>query len=308
MKTERLLAIIILLLQRKRITAKELAEQLEVSIRTIYRDIESINLAGIPIVSYQGNDGGYEILSSFMLQNQALNINDRNILISSLKGITSLFDDLKMDHMLDTITSAQTKKSRDALSPVIIDFSPWGLPNQHTTLLTLLKKAIEQKREVHFYYVDSSGSVTERKVQPATIIVKAGIPYLYGYCLHREASRLFRVSRMKDAILTANQFQLLPELDLQAKSLEACWRESSKMISLILIFQPKLGVLVEETFTPNQITILETGYIRVECQFPEGDWVTRFLLSFGNQVEIIEPEELKGRIREEAKKIIQMYE
>jgi predicted DNA-binding transcriptional regulator YafY len=308
MKTERLLTIIILLLQRKRITSKELAEKLEVSMRTIYRDIESINLAGIPIVSFQGNDGGYEILSTFMLQNQALNMNDRNMLIGSLKGLTSLFDDVKMEHLLETITSAQAKNRTDAPSPVIIDFSPWGLPNQHTASLTMLKKAIEHRRVVQFFYIDSNGTETQRKVHPATIIVKAGIPYLYGYCLNREALRLFRVSRMKKLTVTTEYFELLPEIDLQAKSLEAEWAETSKRISFLFIFQPKVRVLVEETFLPSQITVLDTGHLRVECQFPEGDWVIRFLLSFGNQVEIIEPVEMKERIIEEAKKILQLYQ
>lgn len=308
MKTERLLSIIVLLLQRKRITAKELAEQLEVSIRTIYRDIDSINLAGIPIVSHQGMDGGYEILSSFMLQNQALNVNDQNVLISTLRGITSLFDDHKMEQMIETIGSAQAKKGKKDTIPVVIDFSPWGLPNKNIKLLTSLKKAIEHKREVHFYYIDSNSSETERRVQPATIIVKAGIPYLYGYCLHRRDTRLFRVSRIRDLTLTANRFEPNPSVVTKAYNLEQSWVESTKTLSLKLMFHPKVKVLVEENFTPHQMTVLDSGYIKVDCQFPEGDWITRFLLSFGHHVEIIEPEEMKTKMREEAKKIVNLYE
>jgi predicted DNA-binding transcriptional regulator YafY len=308
MKTERLLSIIILLLQRKRVTAKELAEKLEVSIRTVYRDIDSINLAGIPIVSHQGIDGGYEILSSFMLQNQALNVNDRNMLIGTLKGISSLFDDHKMEQIIETIESTQAKKSKSDTLPVVIDFSPWGLPNKHIKLLTSLKKAIEHKREVHFYYIDSNSSETERLVQPATIIVKAGIPYLYGYCLQRKDTRLFRVSRMRDLTITTNQFEPNPSIVTEGHNLERSWVDSTKLLSLKLIFHPKVKVLVEENFTPNQMTVLDSGYIKVDCQFPEGDWITRFLLSFGHDVEILEPEEMITKIRDEAKKILNLYQ
>jgi predicted DNA-binding transcriptional regulator YafY len=308
MKTERLLSIIILLLQRKRITAKELAEQLEVSIRTIYRDIDSINLAGIPIVSHQGMDGGYEILSSFMLQNQALNVSDQNMLISTLKGITTLFEDQIIEQMVESISSAQAKKSKRETSPIVIDFSPWGLPNKHTKLLTTLKKAIEHKREVHFFYIDSNSSETERLVQPAAIIVKAGIPYVYGYCLQRKDTRLFRVSRIRDLILTANRFKLNPSIVTDAHKLEKSWVESARILHLKLLFHPKVKVMVEENFTPQQMTVLDSGYIKVDCQFPEGDWITRFLLSFGHHVEIIEPKEMKSKIRDEAKKIINLYE
>jgi predicted DNA-binding transcriptional regulator YafY len=310
MKTERLLSIIILLLQRKKLTAKELAEHLEVSIRTIYRDIDSINLAGIPIVSHQGMDGGYEILSSFMLQNQALNVNDRNMLLSTLKGISALFNDEKMEQMIETIGSSHTKNNftKKAVLPIVIDFSPWGLPNTHTELLSLIKKAIEQKRELQFFYLDSNSKETERQVQPAMIVVKAGIPYLYGYCLNREDTRIFRVSRIRHLSITNKHFQIDPKVDIDAKNLERSWVENSRTLSFTLLFHPRVQVLVEEAFTPNQMTLLENGYMQVECQFPEGDWVTRFLLSFGRDVQILKPEEMKRKIRGEAQKILELYE
>jgi predicted DNA-binding transcriptional regulator YafY len=310
MKTERLLSIIILLLQRKRVTAKELAEQLEVSIRTIYRDIESINAAGIPIISHQGVEGGYEILSSFMLQNQALNQHDRNLLISTIKGITSLFDDTKIVQMAESLGSTRGKNSKENIDPlsIVIDFAPWGLPNIGIKLLTSLKKAMEQKREVHFFYVDGNGIETKRQVQPASIIVKAGIPYFYGYCLSRKAARVFRVSRMRELVLTGNKFELPVDFNIDAKSLEKSWVESSEMISLSLLFQPKVKVFVEEQFTTDQITRLDSGMIKVDCQFPKGDWVKRFLLSFGTDVTILEPKNMRDTITEEARKISQLYE
>jgi predicted DNA-binding transcriptional regulator YafY len=307
MKTERLLSIIILLLQRKRVTAKELAEQLEVSVRTIYRDIDSINLAGIPVVSHQGMDGGYEILSSFMLQNQALNVNDRKLLLSTLKGITSLFDDSKMEQVMESIGNSERRKSESDTLPIVIDFSPWGLPNQHTKLLTTIKKAIEHRREIDFLYIDGNGSETQRQIQPSTIIVKAGIPYVYGYCLHREATRLFRVSRMRDVVLTERRFKWQSHIHEEAKNLELSWIESTNQIALSLLFHPRVKVLVEESFTPEQITFLETGSLQVSCLFPEGDWVLRFLLSFGADVEILEPEDMKQKVKEEAEKIFRKY-
>jgi predicted DNA-binding transcriptional regulator YafY len=308
MKTERLLSIIILLLQQKKLTARELANHFEVSLRTIYRDIDSINLAGIPIVSYQGNEGGYEILSSFKLHNQVLNTNDLHLLGSTLKGISTLFEDLKIKRMVEIFDSYQAKNSSNEQSPLLVDFSKWGLPNKDSKLLTLLKKAIEQKREIHFTYIDGNSSETIRYVQPASIIVKAGIPYLYAYCLHREDTRLFRVSRIREVTMTKNQFKPSHKVEIETKDLEKNWMELSATIALTLIFSPKVKVLVEESFSNKQITYIADGYMKVDCRFPEGDWVVRFLLSFGIEVEIVEPESMRAKIKSEAKKILEMYE
>jgi predicted DNA-binding transcriptional regulator YafY len=308
MKTERLLSIIVLLLQRKKMSARELADHFEVSIRTIYRDIDSINLAGIPIVSYQGNEGGFEILSSYKLQNQVLNTNDLHLFGSTLKGISSLFEDLKVDKMVEIFDSYQAKNSSNEQSPLLVDFSKWGLPNKESKLLTLLKKAIEQKRELHFTYIDGNSSETKRYVQPASIIVKAGIPYLYAYCLHREDMRLFRVSRIREVAMTKNQFKPSHKVEIETRDLEKNWMESSATISLTLIFSPKVKVLVEESFSNEQITYIEDGYMKVDCHFPEGSWVVRFLLSFGKEVVIVEPESMRAKIKSEAKKILEMYE
>jgi predicted DNA-binding transcriptional regulator YafY len=310
MKTERLLSIIVLLLQRKKMSARELADHFEVSIRTIYRDVDSINLAGIPIVSYQGNEGGYEILSSFKLHNQVLNTNDLHLIGSALKGISSLFEDLKIESMVEIFDSYHAKNSSNEQLPLFVDFSQWGLglPNKESKLLTLLKKSIEQKREIHFTYMDGNSSETKRYVQPASIIVKAGIPYLYAYCLQREDTRLFRVSRIREVTMTKNQFKPSHKVEIEIKDLEKNWMESSATIALTLIFSPKVKVLVEESFSNNQITYIADGYMKVDCRFPEGDWVVRFLLSFGKEVEIVEPESMRAKIKSEAKKILEMYE
>ena len=116
MKIERMLTIIVMLLNRNRVTANELAEKFEVSIRTIYRDIETINLAGIPIISHAGNNGGFSIYEDYKLNNQVLPLNNLSSLLSVLKDINSTLDDSELDSSIEKLQNIVPEKKQRILT------------------------------------------------------------------------------------------------------------------------------------------------------------------------------------------------
>lgn len=130
MKLDRLVSILVLLLRKEKVQAKELAELFEVSVRTIYRDIEAINLAGIPIVTYQGVNGGIGIAEGYRLDKSVLTEDEMSTIVSTLNGIATTMPDKKyeiiMEKIRNTIPSKQLENMDLKVKQLIIDFFPWG--------------------------------------------------------------------------------------------------------------------------------------------------------------------------------------
>ena len=105
MRLDRLLAITVLLLNRDRISARELARRFEVTVRTIYRDVEALCLAGIPVVSFQGNNGGFGLVENYRWDRQLLNMNDMVSMLTALKGVNETLGDDELDNAIEKVTS-----------------------------------------------------------------------------------------------------------------------------------------------------------------------------------------------------------
>ena len=142
MRIDRLLSIIILLLNRDRMSARELADRFEVSIRTIYRDIDAINLSGIPIISFPGTGGGFGIMENYTIDRQVLTLNDIMTILSALKGIHTTFDDRTMENAIEKITSLLPQETSKQLEKeqeqVIFDIMPYGYTAERRHLLKKL--------------------------------------------------------------------------------------------------------------------------------------------------------------------------
>ncbi|MGI5860201.1 MAG: helix-turn-helix transcriptional regulator, partial [Tepidanaerobacteraceae bacterium] len=211
MKLDRLLSILMLLLRKDRVKAKELAEKFEVSTRTILRDIDAINLAGIPVVTYQGVNGGIGIAEGYRLDRGILTSDEMISIIISLKGMARLIPESQHDVLLEklknVLNSSQLESIESKTKQLIIDPSPWFNVDKINEMLTVFKKAIEEKKEVRFRYIDSNCNETDRQVEPYFLILKGQNWYLYAFCLLRRDFRLFKFSRIKDFQVTEHLFE-----------------------------------------------------------------------------------------------------
>ena len=178
MKLERLMAITILLLNRKRVQAQELADRLEVSLRTIYRDLESLNLAGIPIVSYTGAKSGFEIMENFRLERQMLSFDELIALSTALRGLqsTQAFSSQNLDGLLDKVGALVSKAEQGRMvgtDQVIIDLNPWKSSSSERNKYDTLHKAVSEKRLIRFTYINGQGGESERCIEPMGLVSKA---------------------------------------------------------------------------------------------------------------------------------------
>lgn len=242
LRLDRLLSILIILLRRDRVRAKELAETFEVSVRTILRDIDALNLAGIPIVTYQGPKGGIGIAEGFRLDKSVLTDDEMTTIITALRSLTTTLNSNKHEILIEkfknTLSTSQLNLLNSKVNHLIVDLSPWERGSQIKEKLNTLHEAIENHKEITFNYVDSQGINTKRLVEPYSLVLKGQNWYLYGWCLKRKDFRLFKLMRMKDLKVSKDIFSP-KEVSLEELPWERTWTKGDNMIELQLILKKK---------------------------------------------------------------------
>ena len=307
MKLERLLAIVVLLLNRGRVTAKELAEYFEVSTRTIYRDIETINQAGIPIVTYQGNNGGLGIMENYKVDRHLLTPEEMRSIIIALQGFNTTLEDRKLNDITEKMRGLITRAEQDEIhrqnEQLVVDFSPWGNNKEVRDKVNLIRHAIERNKLIEFSYTDMTGGVQLRAVEPMTLLLKGYSWYLHGYCQLRNDYRLFRVSRMRGLQALGETF-IRREKSFEGWSWEFGERTA---IELVLKFSPRVRARVEDYFTEENIEVQPDGSLLVHVRWSEDEWVYGMVLSYGKDVEVLEPPHVRQIVWEKARAILQNY-
>jgi len=310
-KAERLLGITMILLSQRRVNAQTLANKYEVSIRTIYRDLETINASGIPIVSFTGSDGGYEIMEQFRIDRQIVTLDDLQSILSALKGIQSSFDDREMDGLLTKIKAlvarSEQKQMEEAGETLIFDMNPWnGRGVKDKPVLGLLRQASKNRSVISFPYTDRDGTEERREVEPMGLAWKGFAWYLYAYCRLREDYRTFRVSRIGEIRIHLERYS---HRGVRMEELDARWnsREAGPTIPIVLRFLPRMRVRVEESFGPERVETEEDGSLLVRVAYPESSWLYGMLLSYGPDVRVVEPGRLADKIRSLGEQIVRRY-
>lgn len=306
MKIEKLLSIIVLLLNKKRISAKELASRYEVTTRTIYRYMETISAAGIPIVSYQGVNGGWGIMESYRLDKQVLSFDDMKSLLTTLIGVNQTIEDKNIENIIDKIISISPQNDNfiKYSEEYAIDITPWGMKKNSSDILKKIQQAISSKKIINFYYENLNLEISNRKVEPMTLVYKGYAWYLFAYCLLRNDYRIFKLNRIQDLIITESQFI---RKSTSYKTYFDNNFEKPTELTLLLKFNPKLLNKVNEYFNENIKEIDQNGFIFVEVEIPNAEWIYNMIFSFGEMVEVLSPKEIREEIPKRLEKILAHY-
>lgn len=301
LKINRLLGITILLLNRETVTAKELAERFGVSTRTIYRDIDVLSSAGVPVFTNKGNGGGISLLENYSLNKTLISEYESESLLLALKTLKAAKYP-EIDAILEKIGAVFKHSETDW---VHIDFSPWeSTPNEHNKFIEI-KKAILDRKRISFEYVSSAGEKTSREIEPMKLIFKGQAWYLWGYCVRKNDFRVFRISRIKNVKVTNEIFKRRNYVDKNQGNETENIRSP---VYLKLKFYPQVLHRLYDDFDDEMIVRNSDGTCTVEVQFPEDEWVYGYLLSFGSYVEILEPQHIRDIIADRAKKLLKFYE
>ncbi|CAH0121747.1 MULTISPECIES: YafY family protein [unclassified Paenibacillus] len=304
MKLDRLLAITMALLNQRRVTAAELSERFEVSLRTIYRDMEAINQAGIPVVSFPGSDGGYEIMEGYRLDKQYLTLEDFVFICTALRGFQSATDNQDIAGLLERIGSLVPGRSvQEESSNLHLNYAP--TPNEKEKIGPL-NAAIRESRLAAFEYWDVYGSETKRTIEPMGLYLKGYAWYVWGYCRIRSDFRIFRLSRI-------SRLQTLPDTFVRrAMTLEQLEtrRDSEERpvpFPAVLRFHPAVKTRVRDEFEAGRIEAKPDGFMHVTNSYYSKGHAIRHILSYSSNVQVLSPPELIEELRRHLAKIAQLY-
>lgn len=305
MKIDRMFGITIYLLNRDTVTARELAEKFEVSIRTIVRDIEALNLSGIPINSLTGTNGGYEILDSFNLNKQITNADDYLFMITALKGLCSAYDNKKLDLTLEKLLAAGFKKARD--QKIFLDFGVLKEGKNISEFITLLENSIINRKMIEFEYTNADNKTNQKIVEPLALTYKWYAWYLFGYCTYKKDYRIFKLIRInnlseKEIIFNTVHDNIDLLLERQFSS------DQSVYLDVKIFCKNEVKTLALEYLSSKIEKEYENGDVLLSMHVPENErmWFS-LLLSFGDKVEVLEPPELKYRLLQKAEEIFKLY-
>lgn len=283
------------LLSKRRVTATELAARFEVSIRTIYRDIDLINQAGIPIVSYTGTDGGFEVMDGYYLTKQHFSLQDLSVIYSLLKGMEGIMGP-QPTAIMDKLVSLQPALAQEeAEKKLILDLAA---TDAERSLVQPILQAIQDKKVVAFSYTDSQGNATSRNVEPDNLYWGSRYWYLNGYCLMRQSDRMFRLSRISELEITERDVQ--PRFPSSAEPTKAM-----PEMEVHLRFDPSVRRRVLEQF-PEECEQTEDG-LDVRTVIYDPDYAVSLVLSYGSNVLVLAPAELMHNVREMAREIQLKY-
>lgn len=299
MQESRLFKIIYYLLEKGKSTAPELAEKLEVSVRTIYRDLDALSAAGIPIYATQGKGGGIALAQDSILDKALLSKEEKEKILMALQGITAA-QDTKAGELLAKLGGLfQTKIT----SWIEVDFSDWIKNAPEQDVFHLIKRAIFTKNRISFSYFGSNGTRSERVVEPVKLVFKSKDWYVYGFCLGKNDFRFFKLTRIKELVILPEPFvREIPELPKNAKTIQ-----NQRTIPVRLKFAPQAAFRVYDEFA-GDTTRDDEGNFYVCVDLPDSERMFSYLLSFGTSVEVIEPDEVKKKMQERLRLMLQKYE
>jgi len=299
MKNDRLFHALYILLDRQSITAPELAQLLEVSVRTVYRDIETLSQAGVPVYTSAGKGGGISLLSGYTFDRTLLSDEEQNQILFAIQSLQAA--DQNVGGLLQKLGTAFRKTNTNWIE---VDFSRWGMRRTDNLKFEQLKKAILEKRIMRMIYCGTSGSITERDVKPVRLVFKNKSWYLQAFCVQAEAFWLFKVSRMMELELTDNVFTTS---FTDQPPLDGGDPPPFEGTTIRLRFPPSMAFRVYDEFDRGSIAPQPDGNLCVSVEFPIDGWVFSYLLSFGTDVEILEPADLKADLANYAKNIYEHH-
>ncbi len=308
MKIARIISIIMLLLEQEIISATKLAEMFEVSPRTIYRDIDTISMAGIPIVTFTGVKGGISIMPEYKIDKKLFTLSDITAL---LIGLGSIHSTLSNEELLATIAKIkgllpqdQFKEIESTLNQITIDYTPWHNNQQLVKHVNLIKSAMTEKLYITFQYYDRLGKKSIRKIEPYRLALKNSNWYIQGYCCDRLDFRIFSISSMESLKLSDDHF-VPREFDYASKNLEFRTGLQPTMIKL-LVDESLRGKLLQICDEKNISNINNGKFI---AQFPivEDDYWFSLILQFGSKCECLEPPHVREALINRIESMLQIY-
>ena len=297
MSDSRLFKILYYLLKNGTTPVKELAEIFEVSTRTIHRDIDSLSSAGIPICTSRGRHGGVYIMNNFILDKSVFSAEEKDQILTAINDFSFILDEDTND-LLNKLSAIFNTNVRNWIE---VDLSNWRYNKPSQDIFNSIKFAILDKKIISFEYFNKDES-TYRKIEPIKLLFKSYNWYIYGFCLFRNDYRLFKLSRINHLEVLEDKFERCDE----TSSIVDNAFYNQNLVPVKLMFDKSISYRVFDEFDKSEIEI-DDEYLIVNTNLPSNDYLFSYLLSFGSNVELLEPYDLREEFKKVIKEISKKY-
>ncbi|MBN2897169.1 MAG: YafY family transcriptional regulator [Clostridia bacterium] len=296
MKISRLFSIVTILLNKGNVTAKELAEEFEVSTRTIYRDIETLSMSGIPIYTDRGMGGGIRIMDHYVLNKAVISEEEKNSILLGLQVLQAT----QYDERDSAIHKLKLLLQGDEMDYIEVDFSGFDNNKEHA-IFEGIKKGLQKNQTLSMTYKNNQGEISKRLINPLKLIFKEKRWYLIAYCHTRATCRTFRISRILSIEETASYFDRR-DYDISDWVMTSHGWENQEVVTLIL----KAEVLfrIEEEFHFEEVYERKEDQLHVTFETELDEWFINYVLTYADYLIDIRPEVLKTQVKEKAQKIL----
>ena len=307
MKFEIMLSILMELLCKKSVNARYLAEKYEVSIRTIYRYIDSISAGGIPLYTIRGKNGGFALIDTYKLPATFMTVKEFDNVINALSAICEGVPNKVLESALLKL-KAVVKKEYSGFDiksgNLVIDGGPWGDTSGYKSKLKLLQECVDESLVLNINYHDRNGAISNRTIEPHVIVFKQGLWYVYAYCRLRNDFRFFKTGRIEQAVKTNEKFE---KKDISKESLPFdTWHEASESQEVVMEIKESTLSDVEEWLGVENVR-LENGKFIARASLCFDNGLVSKIMSFGNGIKVLSPQSLIEKQIECAKNILENY-
>lgn len=300
MKNDRLFQLLYLLLEKGAATAPELSRALEVSVRTVYRDVETLSMAGVPIYATQGRNGGIALLPNYAFDRALLTDEEQNQILFAMQSLRAV--DQPLSALQSKLGALFQKQNANWLE---VDFSRWGMGNTDGKMFEQLKTALTGRRALELVYCSSSGETNRRVVLPVKLVFKDKGWYLQAYCRRAEGYRLFKLNRIVGLTLLDERFLELPG---EPPPVDLSPGTYADVAPVRLRFSPTAAFRVYDEFGRDCIKKQADGSLVVSTGLPRDEWIVSYLLSFGPEVTVLAPDSLREALASCARAIWEHHE
>lgn len=301
MKIERLIGILSVLLQKEKVTAPYLAEKFEVSRRTINRDIEHLCQAGIPVVTIQGQNGGISIMEGYRMDRTLLTSSDMQAILSGLQSLDSVSGTNRYQQLMDKL-QAESSDRFISSQHISIDLSSW-YKTSLAPKIDMLRQAIERREQICFEYYAPKGE-SRREIEPYRLIFKWSSWYVWGYCMDKNDFRMFKLNRMVDVTYSGKTFKErnLPFFEIKNEDIYP------NQFQVKALFSPTVKWRLVDEYGMDSFQEMPDGKLLFCFEFSDKQELYRWLLTFEDEAELLEPEMMRRDFGRMIKKMGKIYE
>lgn len=296
---QRLFEILYFLIAEKQTTASILAEKFDVSQRTIFRDIDRLSAAGIPIYTERGKQGGIRLLPNYIFNKAVFTENEQTEILSSMQGfkaLTTFIDD--NNSSLEKLSALFGKKEKW----ISVNFAPWQNQENSENLFLNLKNSILNHFILSFMYFSATSSSKIRTVEPYQLVFRNQNWYLYAFCLEKNEFRYFKLNRIKNIEISEKIFYAR-----DFPTPESTYSPAQDFFTFIIEFNKELLPQIYDDFASANIQIISENTYTLSAHIPYGEWVVTYVLSLGSNAVVKEPIWLKNKIQKNIKEMAKNY-